>query len=635
MTVADDCRRDSRDSGIPLVQARATLDLGGQRDAVARHDDFRGDREPIGAPPCSLARAPSPSTARIVDTGRPRRTSGRSPRAVRGSLTGSRHSRSSLAFRSAATLRVLGFDILHGRRRHRRWRRRAQHLPQQALHRDAAAPTHDERSRQEFRRGLRGYHRRRPCCRASRRYLPSIKQSHAGHGGADRNAIRRRMGARALFRHAAANRNRLALLWLSVVDLLERELPRLEAEAPPAREPSSDLLRWKCRATSPCSTSTAYARRLQCSKADPQRLAAGRRLYDRGVYLTTRWAMPTRTAMQTRGRSGSATTPASPLPGVPAAPHPSTSAASIGAPGLSAVPKGAVPGAGGSGASTIAACALRWRNNLRAVAMGYRGASLAQMNAERTGFPDGHFDLVVSHVAGIETAGVRGRACSLSAHHFPLLASGRLLRSTPTCPPFEPDGILSRAVLIPDNRDALHNNGSQFWARCAKSIQVIASRRRVSPRHRGDAEHCADGDPAEASGTQASPATTSAPQSAQRRRTAEFEPRPGKRAWRRLAIGRSAGRRPARRRGRQRRNEDDRLTQHGIRVAPSAGSIDALPASIRREPHRLRHWRDAGSYWRATFTAAAASRRRRWCRPPQPRGFADAGSSTPRTPKPS
>ena len=104
---------------------------------------------------------------------------------------------------------------------------------QQAPHAMLPRPTHDERSRQEFAKGLRGY--------LQKAVLPgltplfaSMKQSSTQGMAAmpDRNAIRRRMVHEPYFQsYAAANRTAQELLWLSVVDSLERELPRLEAEA--------------------------------------------------------------------------------------------------------------------------------------------------------------------------------------------------------------------------------------------------------------------------------------------------------------------------------------------------------------------------------------------------------------------
>ncbi|MFO1454845.1 MAG: class I SAM-dependent methyltransferase [Steroidobacteraceae bacterium] len=340
---------------------------------------------------------------------------------------------------------------------------------QQAPHAMLPRPTHDERSRQEFAKGLRGY--------LQKAVLPgltplfaSMKQSSTQGMAAmpDRNAIRRRMVHEPYFQsYAAANRTAQELLWLSVVDSLERELPRLEAEARRLEgklgslrlDPAMEVPRYVTALDIHCMPG-GYA-----SKADPQQLAAGA-LYDRGVYLYAMgYAGPYsddkgRSVCNYLRRHFPEFRPRRIL----------DLGCTIGA---STLPyKELFPEAEVWGVDVAAPC-VRYAH-LRAVAMGYE-AHFAQMNAERTGFPDGHFDLVVSHVLLHETSG-RAMPRVFAECHRLLAPGGYMIHAD--LPPFDLMDPFTQFIL--DNET--HYNNEPFWGAMREVDQVALAERVGFPK---------------------------------------------------------------------------------------------------------------------------------------------------------
>jgi SAM-dependent methyltransferase len=263
---------------------------------------------------------------------------------------------------------------------------------QQAVHPLLPLASHEERTRQDFAKGLRGF--------VQQRLLPGLTPLHRklagdaardGGGLADRHAIRERMVEEPYFQaYAATNRSAQELLWASVIDTIEREMPRLRHEAARLEgkvgtltlDPTLEVPRYVTALDIHCMPG-GYA-----SDADPQQLAAGA-LYDRGVYLYSMgYIGPMNDDMGRsvanyirRNLQGFApqrildlgcTTGHSTLPYKELFPDAEVWGIDVGGP------------------------MVRYAH-LRANRLGSR-AHFAQSLAERTGFPDGHFDLVVSYI---------------------------------------------------------------------------------------------------------------------------------------------------------------------------------------------------------------------------------------------
>ncbi|MBC7519662.1 MAG: class I SAM-dependent methyltransferase, partial [Sandarakinorhabdus sp.] len=106
---------------------------------------------------------------------------------------------------------------------------------QQADHAVLPRPDHDERARQEFTKSLKGF--------VQSGLLPGLgpvfkaraaKRFEREHGRAPKNRhdIRKAMVTDAYFQHyAATNRIAQELIWDSVIDTIERQLPEIEARA--------------------------------------------------------------------------------------------------------------------------------------------------------------------------------------------------------------------------------------------------------------------------------------------------------------------------------------------------------------------------------------------------------------------
>jgi ubiquinone/menaquinone biosynthesis C-methylase UbiE len=267
--------------------------------------------------------------------------------------------------------------------------------------------------------------------------------------------------------YAAANRCVQELLWRSVIDSIERDMPRLEQEAKRLEgrlgslrlDPHFEVPRYVAALDIHCMPG-GYA-----SSADPAGIAAGA-LYDRGVYL---YGM---------GYSG----PLNDDKGRSVCNYIRRRIAGF-APkrildmgctvGASTLPfKELFPDAEVWGID-VAAPLLRYAH-LRAVALGHE-VHFAQENAERTSFPDGHFDLVVSHILLHETS---GRAMPrIFKECFRLLAPGGYMIHA-DLPPFDKMDPLTQFIL--DNET--HYNNEPFWGAMREMDQVELAVRAGFPR---------------------------------------------------------------------------------------------------------------------------------------------------------
>ncbi len=330
---------------------------------------------------------------------------------------------------------------------------------QQASHPLLPIASHDERTRQDFAKGLRGY--------VQNRMLPGLTLLHRKVAAeaarddralADRHAIRERMVKEPYFQaYAATNRGAQELLWASVIDSVEREMPRLEREAVRLEgsvgsltlDPTLEVPRYVAALDIHCMPG-GYA-----SAADPQQIAAGA-LYDRGVYLYSMgYIGPMNDDM---GRSVGNYVRRN-LHGF--APN---RILDLGCTtGHSTLPyKGLFPDAEVWGID-VAAPQVKYAH-LRAAGLGV-DVHFAQMNAERTSFPDGHFDLVVSHILLHETS---GRAMPrIFDECFRLLAPGGWMIHA-DLPPFDLMDPFTQFIL--DNET--HYNNEPFWGAMRELDQV-------------------------------------------------------------------------------------------------------------------------------------------------------------------
>lgn len=340
---------------------------------------------------------------------------------------------------------------------------------QQAPHAMLPLASHDERSRQEFAKGLRGY--------VQKHILPGLTPLHrlvtqsrdAGIADMpDRHGIRREMVRQPYFKsYAAINRCAQELLWRSVIDTIEREMPRLEQQATQLTgqlgslriDPEFEVPRYVTALDIHCMPG-GYA-----SSVDRAGIAAGA-LYDRGVYL---YAMGyTGPLNDDKGRSvcnyirrnladfrpkrildlgctvGHSTLPFKEL-----------------------FPEAEVWGI------DVAAPLVRYAH-LRAVALGH-DVHFAQSNAEQTDFPDGHFDLVVSHVLLHETSG-RAMPRIFRECHRLLAPGGYMIHAD--LPPFDKMDPLTQFIL--DNET--YYNNEPFWGAMREIDQIALAEQAGFPR---------------------------------------------------------------------------------------------------------------------------------------------------------
>jgi SAM-dependent methyltransferase len=333
---------------------------------------------------------------------------------------------------------------------------------QQVDHAILPKPNHDEASRQEFTKSFKQFIQQGILPGLGAVYATRVSKTfERQHGRAprDRRDIREGMVADLYFQHyAAANRIAQELLWESTNISIDRQLPELIERA---RELSSktaaklelpegfDTPRYVTALDIHCMPG-GYA-----SEVAPGDISVGA-LYDRGVYLYAMGYMgPLNDDM---GRSvcnyikrkmpdfkpkrildmgctvGHATLPYKEL-----------------------FPEAEVWGI------DVAAPQVRY-GHARAAGLGLE-VNFAQMNAEHTSFPDGHFDLVVSHILLHETSGKALPKIFDECHR--LLAPGGLMIHA-DLPPFDLMDPFTQFIL--DN-ETWYNN-EPFWGAMRDTDQV-------------------------------------------------------------------------------------------------------------------------------------------------------------------
>ena len=321
----------------------------------------------------------------------------------------------------------------------------------------------DERARQEFTKSLKGFVQSGLlpglgpvfASRAAKRF-----ERGQGRAPADRHDIRKAMLADPYCQtYAATNRIAQELLWDSVIDSIERQLPALEAQAAVLSAAARAPLE-----TSPDFVTPRYVTALDIhcmpgGYAEPGGIAAGA-LYDRGVYLYSMGYMgPTNDDMgrsvanyirrrmpefqPTRILDMGCTVGHSTLPY------------------KEAFPDAEVIGIDGAGPQ------IRYAH-ARAAGLG-ADVGFLQRNAEATGFPDASFDLIVSHILLHETSGKAMPAIMRECHRL-LKPGGVMIHAD--LPPFNLMDPFTQFIL--DN-ETWYNN-EPFWGAMREIDQIALAR---------------------------------------------------------------------------------------------------------------------------------------------------------------
>ncbi len=338
---------------------------------------------------------------------------------------------------------------------------------QQALHPMLPRPTHDEAARQEFAKSLKGF--------VQSGLLPGLTPVFNGrvsaafqraHGSApaDRRDIRNGMVRDLYFQHyAATNRIAQELLWEATNLSVERELPELidrartlsAATAATLDIPEAfDTPRYVTALDIHCMPG-GYA-----TEVATDDVAAGV-LYDRGVYLYAMGYMgPLNDDM---GRSVCNYIKRR-MPGF--APRRILDMGSTA--GHSTLPyKELFPEAEVWGID-VAGPQVRYAH-ARAAGLGLE-VNFAQDNAEATRFPDGHFDLIVSHILLHETSGKAMPRIFAECHRL-LAPGGTMIHAD--LPPFDLMDPFTQFIL--DN-ETWYNN-EPFWGAMRDTDQVALATR--------------------------------------------------------------------------------------------------------------------------------------------------------------
>jgi ubiquinone/menaquinone biosynthesis C-methylase UbiE len=333
---------------------------------------------------------------------------------------------------------------------------------QQASHAALPVASHDERSRQEFTKSLKQF--------VQQGLLPGLGpvfkgraakvfEKEHGRAPADRWDIRKAMVPDIYFQHyAATNRIAQELIWESVIGSIEHQLPQLieatkslSADAQSKVESSADFKvpRYVSAIDIHCMPG-GYA-----GEASADDITAGA-LYDRGVYLYAMGYMgPNNDDMGrsvcnyvTRNLKGF--TPSAIL----------DMGCTV---GHSTVPyKELFPDAEVTGIDVGGPC-VRYAH-ARAVALGHP-VHFLQRNAESTGFADGSFDLIVSHILLHETSGKAMPQIIKECHRL-LKPGGYMIHAD--LPPFDLMDPFTQFIL--DNET--YYNNEPFWGPMRDKDQV-------------------------------------------------------------------------------------------------------------------------------------------------------------------
>lgn len=324
---------------------------------------------------------------------------------------------------------------------------------QQAHHAMLPVASHDEAARQEFSKSLKHFVQQGLLPRLQpafqRRAAPAFERS-AGHAPRDRREIRAAMVADLYFQHyAALNRISQELMWNAVIDSVERQLPVLNERAKALSAQASATLRIDAGFEPP---RYVTALDIHCMPGGyASELAPGdisvAALYDRGAYLYGMgFAGPLNDDM---GRSVCNYIQRH-LPGF----RPRRILDMGCTVGHSTLPyKQLFPDAEVWGID-VGAPVVRY-GHARAAALGV-DVNFAQMNAEQTDFPDGHFDLIVSHILMHETSG-RAMPRIVKECHRLLAPGGYVIHAD--LPPFDLMDPFTQFIL--DN-ETWYNN-EPFW----------------------------------------------------------------------------------------------------------------------------------------------------------------------------
>jgi SAM-dependent methyltransferase len=319
----------------------------------------------------------------------------------------------------------------------------------------------EENSRQEFVKSLKQY--------IQQRILPGLTPVFANHASPrferktgrapqDRHEIRKAMLVDPYFQHyAALNRIGQELLWLSVIDSIERQMPELEAKAETLWNTVGSVK------TSVDFKTPAYVTALDihcmpggyAESRHEEDFAAGA-LYDRGVYIYTMgYTGPFnddlgRSVCNYIRRNLKGFSP--------------TRILDMGCTvGHSTLPyKELFPDAEVVGID-VAGPQIRYAH-LRAASLGV-DVHFEQQNAEQTDFADGSFDLIVSHILLHETSGKAMPAIFRECHRL-LKPGGFMIHAD--LPPFDLMDEFTKFIL--DNETYFNNE--PFWGAMREVDQV-------------------------------------------------------------------------------------------------------------------------------------------------------------------
>ncbi|MBC7520434.1 MAG: class I SAM-dependent methyltransferase, partial [Sandarakinorhabdus sp.] len=249
------------------------------------------------------------------------------------------------------------------------------------------------------------------------------------------------------------------LIWDSVIDTIERQLPEIEARAAALSAGSAAPLEASDDFATPRYVTALDIHCMPGGYAEPGGIAAGA-LYDRGVYLYAMGYMgPTNDDM---GRSV-ANYIRRKMPGF-APKRILDMGCTV---GHSTVPfKEAFPEAEVIGID-VAGPQVRYAH-ARAAGLGH-DVGFMQRNAEATGFADGSFDLIVSHILLHETSGKAMPAIIRECHRL-LSPGGMMIHAD--LPPFDLMDPFTQFIL--DN-ETWYNN-EPFWGAMREIDQIALAK---------------------------------------------------------------------------------------------------------------------------------------------------------------
>lgn len=342
---------------------------------------------------------------------------------------------------------------------------------EQEVHAVLPLPTSDEFARQEFIKSLKHH--------LSTRIAPGIRdrfekqlepqfRAREGRAPADRHEVRELMADDRYFRMwSALERTSQEMLWKSVQTSIARQLPELIAASENTRGTRGSLR------LDPSLEPPAYVTAVDIhlmpggyhTEARANDVAAGA-LYDRGVYIYANGRMGPRNADP--GESAAAYVKQH-LPDL----RPrrildmGCTAGNSTLAWADAFPEAEVYGI------DVGAPVLRYAH-ARANSLGY-DVHWSQQNAEHTDFPDGHFDLVVSHILLHETS--RRALPRIIAECHRLLSPGGVMIHAET-PPYEGMSPYDAFMFDWDT----HNNNEPFWTASHELVPHDAAEKAGFPR---------------------------------------------------------------------------------------------------------------------------------------------------------